>query len=123
FYAVVECDSAQTAEVIYQELDGMEYEASSTMLDIRFVPDQMDFDDVRLKEECTSMRNSTMYKPPEFINTALQQSKVRLTWDETDPRRKEAFNRAFEEDNEDDIQAYLASSSDEEQSDIEIDHQ
>ncbi|OTF83986.1 ESF1-like protein, partial [Euroglyphus maynei] len=107
FYAVVECDSAETAEIITNELDGLEYECSSTMLDIRFVPDDMDFDDVRLKEECTTMPTTSTYKAPSFTNTALQQSNVKITWDETDPRRKEAFNKAFEEDNENDIKTYL----------------
>ncbi|KAH9516926.1 pre-rRNA-processing protein esf1 [Dermatophagoides farinae] len=112
FYAVIECDSAETAESICNELDGLEYESSSTLLDIRFIPDDMDFDDVRLKEECTTMPTSSTYKAPSFTNTALQQSTVKITWDETDPRRKEAFNKAFEENNENDIKTYLATSSD-----------
>lgn len=114
FYAVVECDSANTAEAIYSELDGMEYESSSTMLDIRFIPDDMNFNDVKLKEECTSMPNS-MYKAPLFTNTALQQSNVKITWDETDPKRTDAFNKVFDEDAEDDIKVYLATSSSEEE--------
>nr|XP_027197419.1 pre-rRNA-processing protein ESF1-like [Dermatophagoides pteronyssinus] len=117
FYAIVECDSAETAEIITKELDGLEYECSSTMLDIRFVPDDMDFDDVRLKEECTTMPTSSTYKAPLFTNTALQQSNVKITWDETDPRRKEVFNKAFEEDNENDIKTYLATSSDDDEND------
>ncbi|KAI2804776.1 hypothetical protein RDWZM_008073 [Blomia tropicalis] len=113
FYAVIEFDSTETAELIYNELDGMEYESSSTTLDIRFIPDDMNFDDVKLKEECSSMPNSN-YQAPAFINTALQQSKVKLTWDENDPKRKNLFNEAFEKDNEDDLKAYLASDDDNE---------
>lgn len=119
FYAIVEFDCAETAEVVYNELDGMEYETSSTTLDIRYVPEEMDFDDVKLKEECTSMPNSTSYKAPNFINTALQQSEVTLTWDETDHKRQSAFDRAFDKDHEDDLKAYLASSSDEEEEEDE----
>lgn len=121
FYAVVECDSADTAQVIYNELDGMEYESSSTSLDIRFIPDDMDFDDVKLKEECTAMPKTVEYEAPSFINTALQQSKVKLTWDEDDVHRKNALDKAFEVNNEDDLKVYLASSSEEEESDVEID--
>lgn len=119
FYAIVEFDCAETAEVVYNELDGMEYETSSTTLDIRYVPEEMDFDDVKLKEECTSMPNSTSYKAPNFINTALQQSEVTLTWDETDHKRQSAFDRAFDKDHEDDLKAYLASSSEEEEEEDE----
>ncbi|KAH9390084.1 pre-rRNA-processing protein esf1 [Tyrophagus putrescentiae] len=118
FYAVVEFDSPETAEVVYNELDGLEYETSSTTLDIRFVPEEMDFDDVKLKEECTSMPDQVSYQAPNFVNSALQQSHVTLTWDETDHRRKTAFDKAFEkEGNEDDLKAYLATSSSEEEDD------
>ncbi|KAF7488974.1 ESF1 -like protein [Sarcoptes scabiei] len=120
FYAVVECDCIETAEIISKELDGMEYETSSTLLDIRFVPNEMNFDDVRLKEECDSMP-PVNYKAPSFTTTALQQCNVKFTWDETDPKRKEIFNRAFEDQNENDIDAYLASSSSNDEDDGEDD--
>lgn len=44
------------------------------------------------------------------------QGKVNLTWDETDPEREAAMKRAFDlADNDDDINAYLAVSSNDEE--------
>ena len=51
-----------------------------------------------------------------FSTTALHQTNVKLTWDETDPGRQRATMRKFKKEDllEMDFNAYLASSSDEE---------
>ena len=96
YYAVCECDTPLTAEVLYNELDGMEYESSSNALDLRFIGDDITFDGESVpKSECYSMPDLSSYKAPQFINSALQQSKVHMTWDQTDPKRKEIFDNAF----------------------------
>ncbi|XP_013781051.1 ESF1 homolog [Limulus polyphemus] len=113
FYAVVECDSPETASKLYEDLDGKEYENSAAQLDLRFIPDNVIFEQ-EPKSVSESLPELSSYKPDCFTTTALQQAKVQLTWDETDPNRSKALQEAFTKAEEDtDLQAYLASSSSE----------
>uniref|UniRef100_A0A2A4JBV4 Uncharacterized protein n=1 Tax=Heliothis virescens TaxID=7102 RepID=A0A2A4JBV4_HELVI len=122
FYAVVECDSVSTADKLYSECDGMEYESSATRLDMRFIPDDVTFDQ-EPREECTKLPDLTKYKPRLFTTTALQQAKVELTWDATNPNRTETIKSALDGKIDDlDLKDYLASSSEsEEESQVEDD--
>lgn len=44
YYAIAECDCANTADKLYQELDGLELEHSSVALDLRMVPDDVGYE-------------------------------------------------------------------------------
>ncbi|KAI4488856.1 hypothetical protein M0804_004354 [Polistes exclamans] len=123
YYAVLECDSAETANKIYTDCDGIEYESTATRLDLRFIPDDMNFDQ-EPREVCTELPEISKYQPRQFITTALQQAKVQLTWDETNPEREELANRLnsgkINEINEKDLQAYLANGTSDDDTDKEI---
>nr|XP_057941243.1 ESF1 homolog [Doryrhamphus excisus]XP_057941330.1 ESF1 homolog [Doryrhamphus excisus] len=114
FYAVAECDSAATAGKIYEECDGYEYESSCSILDLRFVPDDIIFHD-QPKDAATDI-NLAAYTPKLFTSSASATSKVQLTWDETDHERVSALSKKMNKSEllEMDFKAYLASSSDEE---------
>ena len=79
----------------------------------------MTFDD-QPKDSATEMPDAALYKPVEFRTTALHQSKVELTWDETDHVREKRTLEVFGKKDleEADVQAYLASSSGEEDSEF-----
>lgn len=119
YYAVVTFDSVQSANKIYTECDGMEYESSATKIDLRFIPDDMTFDD-EPKESCDKLPNK--YEPRFFTTTALQQAKVELTWDETNPDRLEFADKVnsgkISEISEQDLQNYLAGSDDSDKEDL-----
>ncbi|KAH6659346.1 hypothetical protein BKA67DRAFT_544187 [Truncatella angustata] len=116
YYAVVLCSDEATAENIYKAVDGTEYQTSSNFMDLRFIPDEVTFDD-EPRDECDSVPSD--YRPTEFVTDALQHSKVKLTWDmhPDEVSRKENIKRAFSgsraEIEENDMRAYLASSDSE----------
>lgn len=113
FYAILTCSSASVAKSIYDAVDGTEYLSSSNFFDLRFVPDGTDFSSDKARDSC--QRIPAGYRPNEFVTTALQHSRVKLTWDADDLVRKEAQARAFrggqKEIDENDIKAYLGSDS------------
>lgn len=120
YYAVIVFDSAQTANTVYTQCDGIEYEATATKFDLRFIPDDMDFDQ-EPKEICDKLPELPKYQPRQFTTTALQQVKVELTWDETKPERLEIIQKLnsgkFDDIDKNDLQAYVACGSSDEESD------
>ncbi|XP_074944350.1 ESF1 homolog isoform X1 [Phalacrocorax aristotelis] len=120
FYAVVECDSPETANKIYEECDGLEFESSCSFIDLRFIPDNVTFDDK--PEDIASEVNVAVYKPKYFTSAAMGTSKVDITWDETDHERVTSLSRTFKKGEllDMDFQAYLASSSEEEEEEQQV---
>ncbi|XP_034288286.1 ESF1 homolog [Pantherophis guttatus] len=119
FYAVVDCDSPETANKIYEECDGLEFESSYSFVDLRFIPDDVTFDDE--PKDMASELDVAAYKPKYFTSAAVATSKVDITWDETDQERVTSLSKNFKKDEllDMDFQAYLASSSEEEEEEDE----
>lgn len=111
FYAVVVCDSVETARSIYTNCDGTEYESTANTFDLRYVPEGMKFTESKPRDSCNKVPIG--YQPTDFATDALRSSKVKLTWDETPAQRVELTTRAFSQKEIDDMdfQAYLASDS------------
>ncbi|XP_055906760.1 ESF1 homolog [Eupeodes corollae] len=119
YYAVIVCDSVETADKIYQECDGIEYESSATKVDLRFIPDDTSFDDDEPHDVCTELPEVGQYKPRNFTTTALQQATVDLTWDETSLERREVGDKLLSgkisEVSDAELRKFVAYSSEEEE--------
>ncbi|CAN1305910.1 Pre-rRNA-processing protein esf1 [Linum perenne] len=115
YFAVVECDSIATAEYLYSACDGVEFERSSNVLDLRFIPDSMEF-----KHPPRDIANEApgSYDGIDFHTKALQHSNIPISWDEDEPQRVKTLNRKFNDDQlaEIELQEFLA--SDEGESDV-----
>lgn len=109
FYAILEADSVKTARSIYQECNGMEFESSANILDLRYVPVDMGFEEEDVVQHADG--DAKAYKPKEFITTALQHTQVALTWDADDTDRVKVTKRKFKKEElaEMDFKAYIAS--------------
>uniref|UniRef100_A0ABI7XHD7 ESF1 nucleolar pre-rRNA processing protein homolog n=1 Tax=Felis catus TaxID=9685 RepID=A0ABI7XHD7_FELCA len=80
-----------------------------------FIPDDITFDDE--PKDIASEVDLTAYKPKYFTSAAMGTSTVEITWDETDHERITTLNRKFKKEEllDMDFQAYLASSSEDEE--------
>ncbi|XP_071731242.1 pre-rRNA-processing protein esf1 [Rutidosis leptorrhynchoides] len=127
YFAVVVCDSIATADYLYKSCDGIEFERSSNKLDLRFIPDSMEFKHPARDVATEAPPN---YEGIDFETRALQQSKISLTWDEVEPQRVKKFKRKINVDKESeyvkdeqefkDLIASSDSESDEEENDGDI---
>eukprot|EP00698_Gefionella_okellyi_P009676 TRINITY_DN2478_c0_g3_i2.p1 TRINITY_DN2478_c0_g3~~TRINITY_DN2478_c0_g3_i2.p1 ORF type:complete len:492 (+),score=129.11 TRINITY_DN2478_c0_g3_i2:933-2408(+) len=111
YFGVIECDSVQTASVLYRECDGLEFERSGTVMDLRFIPDSEQID-TKARDSVTDLPAN--YAPPEFEVKALGATNVKLTWDETPRERTKQLQqdlRKVKDSAAVDFSAYLASSS------------
>ncbi|XP_044495994.1 pre-rRNA-processing protein esf1 [Mangifera indica] len=108
YYAVVECDSSATADYLYKVCDGVEFERSSNKLDLRFIPDSMEF---KHPPRDVAREAPTNYGGLDFYTKALQHSNVHLSWDDDEPERSNTLKRKYNADQlaELEIKEFLAS--------------
>uniref|UniRef100_A0A914HC16 NUC153 domain-containing protein n=1 Tax=Globodera rostochiensis TaxID=31243 RepID=A0A914HC16_GLORO len=119
YYAVCVCDSIDTATAIYESCDGVEYESSGLRFDIRFVPDEMEFEAERIREQILSDQfNADWYQPRRVKTHALTASNPKMSWEMDDPERRRTLKRAFDEEAKlDEFEPFIASGTDEDDDD------
>ena len=121
YYAVIECDSVNTARVIYNACDGTEFERSANFFDLRFIPDDVTFDD-EPRDRATQLPAN--YEPRDFSTNVLQQTNLKIAWDEDDPDRIQITRRPFTDAELENMEfsQYLASSDSEEEDEANTDN-
>ena len=131
YFAIVECDSKETALFLYQNCNDVEIEHTSNRFDMRFIPDEIEFDKSQIPKD-TATSAPIDHQLPSFHTKALQHSRVKLTWDQDDPERKELTKKLRDDslysDNlylplseERQLKKFLANSDSESSSDSESD--
>ncbi|XP_051147664.1 pre-rRNA-processing protein esf1 [Andrographis paniculata] len=116
YYAVVECDSITTSDYLYNNCDGLEFERSANKLDLRFIPDSMEF---KQPPRDVATEAPADYQGLDFQTRALQHSSVQLTWDEDEPQRAKALRRKFTDEQLADMELKEILASDESETDEE----
>ncbi|VFQ93488.1 unnamed protein product [Cuscuta campestris] len=116
YCAVVVCDSISTADHLYKNCDGVEFERTSNKLDLRFIPDSMEF---KHEPRDVTTEAPASYEGLDFLTRALQHSNVELTWDEDEPQRIKTLKRKFNADQlaELELKEFLASDDSDEEAD------
>lgn len=95
-FAVVECDSKETADLIYQNLDGSEFELTGMSLKLSFVPAEMMIPN-ELVDSCKDLPEKINFDQNDF-NRAIAHTNVQFSWDESMPDRKLLLSKAYDLD-------------------------
>eukprot|EP00760_Papus_ankaliazontas_P026619 PhM_4_TR3057/c2_g1_i2/m.97834 len=115
YYAIATFDSPQTAHATYKSCDGQELETTNTTISLRYVPDDVDFEESRKTDESTYIPQD--YQLPVALVALARNPNAKnrgdVSWDQTDARRtttlRNAFNSALKDMEMDDLDAYVAS--------------
>eukprot|EP01054_Gregarina_sp_Poly1_P004799 Gregarina_sp_Poly_1__4798@NODE_2557_length_1986_cov_17_388744_g1625_i0_p1_GENE_NODE_2557_length_1986_cov_17_388744_g1625_i0NODE_2557_length_1986_cov_17_388744_g1625_i0_p1_ORF_typecomplete_len279_score53_79_NODE_2557_length_1986_cov_17_388744_g1625_i010841920 len=110
-YAVIECESVEVSDQLYNELDSMDVDFAIDGLDLRFVPN--DLVDFPFEPSSTATFVPEGYQPPMAFFQALKHSRTQLEWDAGPKKREKILRKRFtaQEMAALDLQEYLASAS------------
>ena len=95
FYAVIHCNTKKTAKKIYNEYNGFEFELTNIRLSLSFIADSLKFPQ-EPKDIATEIPPDYEFKGINSLNRAKNHTKVKLTWDQTDPKRLHKFERIMD---------------------------
>ena len=107
YYGIAEFDCIETADRLYQECNGKEYRHTCNILHLSFVSDDfvIPHNAIDICQEIPDNYNAASDKQ----TNALGSTYLELSWDKTDPNRIQQCQKAFTQQqlNEMDLNAYL----------------
>ncbi|EMD48788.1 Hypothetical protein KM1_030700 [Entamoeba histolytica HM-3:IMSS] len=96
YFAVAVFDSIETANEVYNAVDGEELEFCEQTLDLRFVPDDTEFP-YKAVDVCTT------YEKVISRDGRAKSNKIKLTWDTNEQKRNSALKKNWMEMEEEDL--------------------
>ncbi|CAD8073498.1 unnamed protein product [Paramecium primaurelia] len=118
YYAVIECDSNKTADQIYQQINGKEFELTNIKIDLRFIPDDVVLPKDNLKQECNTLPSHITSN--NIINRAVGHTDVKLTWEDSKPRTN-FWNKNIKNFNKEDFEDIVGNYESEDEEKIKED--
>lgn len=95
YYAIVTCNTKETASYLYDEYNGFEFENTNIRLLMSFVPDDLVFEQT-VKQEATSVPPNYSFDHLQATHSrALGHTEVKLTWEQTDPQRTRKLTEGY----------------------------
>ena len=124
FYSVIELDSERAANYIYKHCDGSEFMRSGLTIDLRFIPEDLEFP-YKPAKICKTMPTKKQTAIENFISRADSHTQVNFTWEAPDNSRYQHLYKMDDAElDEANLDEYMASSSDDQENpddDIEED--
>ena len=99
YFCIITFKSVEIAQSVFNACDGQELELTSNALDLRYVPNDVEFTDSKIKAQC--VEKPLKYEPLHFETKALQHSNIKLTWDKDEIERQKMVKKLQNGDLED----------------------
>jgi hypothetical protein len=109
YYAVIQFDSPRTADHIYKNCDGTEFLLSGLSLDLRYIPEYLEFP-FPPEKVCKTLPTKTLTQIENYISRADSHTTIDLTWEQPDNSRyQHLYNMGDDELDKAEVNNFLAS--------------
>lgn len=96
YFAVIDCDSAETATALYNACDGVEINNTASVFDLRYIPDDQKFDDLPVRDYTDQA--PVHYIPPQDDRVdGVSSTRAEIKWDTTSAKRLRVTMKPLEQ--------------------------